>query len=516
VTEPKIGVLIVAYNAATTLAKVLDRIPEDFRHRICEVVVSDDASPDSGATYLVGLGYQQRGTNLPLTVIRQERNLGYGGNQKAGYRYAMERGFDIVVLLHGDGQYAPECLGAIVEPIVAGEADAVFGSRMMVEGAARKGGMPLYKYVGNKVLSRTQNKLLGSSLSEFHSGYRAYSVRALAQIPFEENADGFNFDTQIILQLFDASKRIVEVPIPTYYGDEICHVNGIKYAKDILGDTLRYRLGKMGFGRGAIGSVEQPYTFKPSDGSSHSLIIRRLAMEPPSKILDLGCSDGAVAAELRRHGHHVTGVDAMARPGVEERVDHFVQADLEAGIPAEIGTGYDVVVAGDVIEHVRHGERLLVDMARCVRPGGFVLASVPNFAHWYPRARVVTGRFGYDQRGILDATHVRFFTRRTFERAAAHAGFRVRRFEASGLPLDVLAEGDAPGLGRRLVQRADRIGVSMYPSLFGYQLLFELDVPSPVALRIPPAPAEDGSHDEGDDAAEDRRHAEGRARIEAR
>ncbi len=441
----RIGILVVAYNAATTLASVLDRIPPDVRGSIEEVIVADDASPDGGSTYLVGLGYQSRGSDLPLKVIRHEKNLGYGGNQKAGYRYAIDQGFDIIAMLHGDGQYAPEALPDILQPLIEGRADAVFGSRMMIPGAARRGGMPRYKYLGNKILSTLQNKLLGSNLSEFHSGYRAYSVAALASIPFEKNADGFNFDTQIILQLFDAGKRIVEVPIPTYYGDEICHVNGMKYAKDIMSDTVRYRLQKMGFGTGNLARAGDAYDLKPTENSSHGAILRRMATEPPSKVLDLGCSSGLLGAELRRLGHHVTGVDALALPGVTERVDHFVAADLEAGIPAEVGRGFDVVVAGDVVEHLRNGENLLNGMAEVVRPGGFVLVSVPNVAHWYPRLRILSGRFGYDQRGILDRTHLRFFTRRSFERLATDAGFRIRRCEASGLPLEVMAQRVAAG-----------------------------------------------------------------------
>ncbi len=477
--EPRIGILVVAYNAATTLASVLDRIPQSFRHRIEEVIVADDASPDNNSTYLVGLGYQSRGSDLPLTVIRRERNLGYGGNQKAGYRYAIERGFDIIAMLHGDGQYAPEALPEILEPLINGEADAVFGSRMMVPGAARRGGMPLYKYVGNKILSTTQNTLMGSSLSEWHSGYRAYRVKALESVPFEANSDGFNFDTQIILQFLDAHKRIVEVPIPTYYGDEICHVNGLAYARDIIGDTVRYRLQKMGFGSGNLARAGDAYSLKPSADSSHGRILRRMAGEPPCKVLDLGCSSGLLASELRRLGHHVIGVDLEALDGVEDRVDAFHAADLEQGIPAEVGTGFDVVLAADVIEHVRNSEALLADIRSRVRPGGFVLASVPNIAHWYPRLRVASGRFGYDQRGILDRTHVRFFTGRSFLQVASDAGLRCRRQEATGLPLDVLADdgaaAPAPGLGRRVVRAVDRLGVAAIPSLFGYQLVFELE-----------------------------------------
>ena len=209
--EPRIAIIVVAYNAATTLAKVLDRIPHDFRHRISAVYVGDDHSGDS--THLVALGYQQL-SELPLHVVRHERNLGYGGNQKAGYAWAHENGMDIVVLLHGDGQYAPEILPDIVAPLIEGRADAVFGSRMMSRGAARAGGMPMYKYVGNRILTTAQNTITGLRLSEWHSGYRAYRVSALAELPFVGNSDGFDFDTEIILQLAAAKKRIVEVPIP--------------------------------------------------------------------------------------------------------------------------------------------------------------------------------------------------------------------------------------------------------------------------------------------------------------
>ena len=158
IEKKRIGVLVVAYNAASTLAKVLDRIPHEIRPDIEEVIVSDDHSDDS--TYLVGLGYQQL-SDLPITLIRQPANLGYGGNQKAGYELAIEHGLDIVVMLHGDGQYAPESLPDIVAPLIRGEADAVFGSRIMIKGAARKGGMPLYKFVGNRILSRFENAAAG-------------------------------------------------------------------------------------------------------------------------------------------------------------------------------------------------------------------------------------------------------------------------------------------------------------------------------------------------------------------
>ena len=473
--EPRIGVLVVAYNAVSTLASVLDRIPPDFRSRIAEILICDDASHD--ATHLVALGYKQVAPELPITVIRHTKNLGYGGNQKAGYRLAIEHGLDIIVLLHGDGQYAPERLADVVAPLVEGRADAVMGSRMMEPKAARRGGMPLYKYVGNKILTRFENAMAGAQLTEWHSGYRAYATEALRAIPFERNSDGFNFDTQIIIQLIDQGKRIAEVPIPTYYGDEVCYVDGLKYAKDVSKDVVRYRLGKMGFTRGDYGTVEAEYGLKDSETSSHGQILDLLTDLPPSKVLDLGCSSGLLAERIRKLGHHVTAVDREAFPETLSRVDEFIPGDLEDGIPPQAGTGFDVVVAADVLEHLRRPERLLEEIKRVMNPRGRLVVSVPNFGHWYPRTRTALGAFDYDQRGILDSTHYRFFTRRSLERMLRNAGFEVRRQRAAGLPLDVLAgESTAKrGRGVRVLRALDRLSVAIRPTLFAYQFVLHLE-----------------------------------------
>jgi len=477
--QPRIGILVVAYNAAGTLARVLERIPADFRPRISAILVSDDHSAD--ATYLVGLGYQQIDPTLPLEVIRNPRNMGYGGNQKVGYRWAIDRGLDIIVMLHGDGQYAPEKLPDMVAPLERGEADAVFGSRMLMQGAARQGGMPLYKFVGNKILTGFENAVAGADLSEWHSGYRAYSVEALQGLPFEQNDDDFNFDTQIILQLLEAGKRIVEIPIPTFYGDEISYVNGMRYARLITRDVLRYRAHKMGFGTGELAFASEAYEAKGSDGSSHGRIVAWLRDRPPGRVLDLGCADGYVAHELRRAGHHVVGVDISASEDVKDRVDLFVQADLDAGLPPEaVAEGpFDAIVAADVLEHVRRPEHILDEAHEVLAPGGVLVASIPNFAHWYPRLRVLAGRFDYDRRGILDRTHLRFFTHRSFERLVRERGWRVARKTVTGLPLDVVERGatDQAGGGgalRRVARRIDHVSTRVRPNLFAYQLLYEL------------------------------------------
>jgi glycosyltransferase involved in cell wall biosynthesis len=469
----RIGVLVVAYNAERTLTDVLDRLPASFRRKVSCILVSDDASHDG--TQRVGLEYQARG-DLPLAVIRNDRNLGYGGNQKRGYRWAIEHGLDVIVLLHGDGQYAPEVIEDLVSPLVDGTTDAVFGSRMLTRGTARAGGMPLYKFVGNRILTTLQNALTGLDLSEWHSGYRAYRVDALADIPFDSYSVGFDFDTEIILGLHEAGKTIHEVSIPTYYGSEICYVNGIRYAKDVTVDVMRHRLRRMGFGR-VDGSGEQAYELKVSPNSSHAVLLGWIGGRAPGRLLDIGCSDGQFGALARRLGHQVTGIDVVKHEGVGGRLDDFLEADLNDGLPPDAGAPYDCIVAADVLEHTIDPQRLLCDIADRLAPSGVVLVSVPNFAHWYPRARVVTGRFDYDQRGLLDRGHLRFFTRRSFERLVAECRLQIVRRAVVGTPIEDVVERGTRSPTRRGVKgvaAVDRFAARAWPTMFGYQFLYEL------------------------------------------
>jgi glycosyltransferase involved in cell wall biosynthesis len=241
--DVRVLIFVVAYNAERTIEAVLARIPPEVFAYDCEILLVDDESAD--ATFERAEAFRRAHPEKRLTVLFNPENQGYGGNQKIGYAYAIRHGFDVAALLHGDGQYAPERLPELLAPVARGEADAVFGTRMAEPGAARRGGMPFYKYLGNRILSGLQNRLLGMGLSEYHSGYRVYSVPALAALPFDCNTDDFHFDTEIIIQFWLKGLRIREVPIPTYYGDEICHVNGLAYAWNVLRATLLVRLHRM-------------------------------------------------------------------------------------------------------------------------------------------------------------------------------------------------------------------------------------------------------------------------------
>ena len=473
----RIAVLIVAYNAAKTLVPVLRRIPAEVIPNLAEIAVFDDTSPDD--TFLVGHGYKAVHKLDALTIHRNARNLGYGGNQKTGFRYFIERNFDVVVLLHGDGQYAPEYLAHMYAPIVDGRADAVFGSRMMHEhGGPLRGGMPLYKFVGNRILSTFENRMLGMHLTEFHSGYRAYSVAALRQIDFSRMTDDFHFDTEIIIKLQHQQLRIVEVPIPTYYGDEICHVNGMRYARDVTRAVVRYRRTLAGaLAYPEFAEYQPRYPLKTSGGSSHDYVLR--AVGEHASVLDIGCGDGFLARELAARGNRVTGVDVVPEPAERSAMTAYHQANVSAGLrpvkhALDAAAPFDVIVLADVVEHTASPETLLRDCAPLLSSTGRLVVTVPNVANFFIRLSLLFGKFTYTDRGILDRTHLRFFTVATARALAEEAGYRVEDLRGTVVPVEfVLGLPPTHWLCRGL-RTVLRVFTRLRPSLFGYQVAMTL------------------------------------------
>ena len=466
----RIGILIVAYNAVSTLAQVFKRIPADVWDNVEEVVVFDDASQDS--TYELATGYQILSKIKHLKVFKNQNNLGYGGNQKRGYQYFIEKGFDAVVLLHGDGQYAPEILAHLYRPLVQGEADAVFGSRMMTQyGGALKGGMPLYKFVGNQILTEFENRALGMQLTEFHSGYRAYSLAALKQIDFSAMTNDFHFDTEIIIKLHHQGFLIREVPIPTYYGSEICYVNGMKYAKDVFLAVWRYRQ--------TLQSVQcHPeykeyfvhYPLKQSRFSSHSIFQQLVGQG--YEVLDIGCGEGFFASTIAP-GNRVVGIDLLPSAAQAEHLEDFISADLEHGLQDAIerlgGRRFDKVLLQDVLEHVRFPDRLLQDCHGVLNPHGKLLVSVPNVANITVRLALLLGQWNYTERGILDKTHYRFYTRKTARQLLEANGYRVTKQMTTVMPIELVLGLPASNPVMRLLTWGLSLFTRLMPGLLGYQ-----------------------------------------------
>ena len=463
----RVLIFIVAYNAEKTINSVLDRIPAELHTRNVEVLIIDDSSKD--ATFATGLKRESAASDFKITILRNPENQGYGGNQKLGYRYAIDHGFDVVALLHGDGQYAPEKLPALLEPFFKDDADAVFGSRMIHKHDALKGGMPLYKWVGNQVLTTFQNTLLGTSLSEFHSGYRLYATKALKRIPFERNSNDFHFDTDIIVQLHFAGITIREIPIPTFYGDEICHVNGLKYAWDIFKTMLRAKFHEMNllFDRKFdVGQVELTYDLKMGFASSHTFAID--SVQPGARILDIGCGQGYVAEHLAEKAAHVTGVDQYIREKSDNPKIEFKRWDMDGGeFPVSV-SDFDQIFMLDVIEHLKDPEVFMEKLRSAAankRPE--IVLTTANIGFAITRFMLLLGNFNYGRKGILDRTHTRLFTFASLRELFDQTGYKV--LEVRGIPAPFpKALGNNP-LGRMLVSLNELfIGVSK--GLFSYQI----------------------------------------------
>ncbi|HUF76572.1 MAG TPA: glycosyltransferase [Longimicrobiales bacterium] len=467
--DQRVAVFVVAFNAEAHIHETLRRIPAPLLAELDAIYVIDDSSSDE--TFRIARELQ---AEMPiLEVFRTPFNQGYGGNQKLGYQYASRRGFDIVVLLHGDGQYAPEVMPRILAPFHDPDTAAVFGSRMMEPRAALRGGMPLYKYLGNRILTALENCLLGASLSEFHSGYRAYRVSALERVPYRYNTNDFHFDTEIIVQLLARRMKIVEVPIPTYYGDEICHVEGIPYALRCIGTVLRSRANRIHLVHHPRFDVfdDGEYVFKTAPSSLHQHVLRR-PVEPGLRVLEVGAGHGRVGLALHESGARVVAIDAERPEGVFPFP--YLAADLDRQFATEVlaalGEPADVVLALDVIEHLLRPERSLRELRSVMKPGAVLLASTGNIAYLPLRIMHALGHFNYGKKGILDLTHTRLFTVRSFCRMLEGEGFQVRSVHGFGPPIRDMV-GTSPLL--RLLDGASAALARAWVRLLAYQFLVE-------------------------------------------
>lgn len=236
--DQRVVVVMPAYNAALTLKKTVSEIPMDL---VDEIVVTDDASSD---------GTVAEAERLGLRTLVHPRNRGYGGNQKTCYQEALRLGADVVVMLHPDYQYTPKLIPAMISMLTDGPFDVVLGSRIL-GGSALAGGMPRYKYVANRFLTATQNALADAKLSEYHTGYRAFTRQVLEEIPLLENSDDFVFDNQMLAQILNQKFRIGEISCPAAYFEDASSINfsrSMKYGLGVLGVSVQLFLQRIGKG----------------------------------------------------------------------------------------------------------------------------------------------------------------------------------------------------------------------------------------------------------------------------
>jgi len=477
----KLLIFIVAYNAEKHIKKVLDRIPKNlFLQYDCEILIIDDHSKDE--TFKEANIYINANEEMNIKVLFNPVNLGYGGNQKLGYRYAIKHNFDYVVLLHGDGQYAPEIIDKMVQPLSENDKDFVIGSRMINKEDALKGGMPYYKFVGNIILTKLQNYILKSDLKEFHSGYRAYRTEALKRIPFEQNSNDYNFDTQIIIQSLLANFKIFEISIPTYYGDEICHVNGVKYGLQILKDSIDSRLHSLNIFYKKIYDIERSepiYDIKLGYPSSHTMAIDAVA--PNSTVLDIGAGEGLIAKILKNEKNcSLVGIDLNEKYNREVFTNFYLE-DIDQVDLSKIKEKYTQIILLDIIEHLKSPEDLLykIRLASGMNIPKLIITT-PNIAYFIIRLQLLFGQFNYGKKGILDLTHTRLFTFKSLRDLLIQNGYTVKVVKGIPAPFP-----KAIGLNSisKLLLSLNKFLIFVSKSMFSYQIYLEA-YPTPLVENL--------------------------------
>ena len=442
---PRCALLVLApADAASGLGECLRRLPREIAGLFAEIAVllEEGAKPPRGLPELQN-----------LHVRANPRRYGYGGRRKVAFEYALERGFDQVVVIEGDGRHPVERLADLWTPAVLEGCPVVVGTR------GKGGGRP-----ADFLLRR----VLGMPLSDWGSGFRLYACDVLRRIPFQLAADDRRFDTEILIQCRALGVPVRGVAVGTFEERDAS-------AAGSLAAAVAYRLHQLHLQRNGAFLVEHDvrYTFKHSRTGSHVQILD--AIRPGTRVLDLGCSQGLLARPLREKGVRTTGVDVGPADRVSKDLEAYHRRDLEEALEIPEGRVFDYVVVADVIEHLKNREQLLRSARRYLKPDGRLLISTPNIAVWFYRLSLLAGRFEYGPRGVLDETHVHLFTQSTFRREVERGGFRVLRQRETSLPFEVLFESTGRSRLVALLSEAYHLLARAYPKMFAYQFLLEAE-----------------------------------------
>lgn len=467
---PRIALFVFGWQDSNGLHKTVASIPEELDECLTEVILVPEGHPEQTPPALGDLG---AGRRLELRVHRMPRDEGYGGARKSAFEYALLRGFDLVVTMRGDGLHPPARLPDLLHAALSEPGSLVIATRRMHYGQPEVRIPQLLAHTGAKFL---QNRLLGLSLGDYHSGFRVYPARTLRSIPYQLNADDRSFDMQTVIQCRALGAPIRQVSLPPSWSEYPSSPRGLLHVLRFTGAAFDYRLHQLHLTRRGRYFVDPDvhYTLKRSRTGSHMQIVE--AIRPGSRVLDLGCSQGLLARPLRKHDVRVTGVDVEPPRRLDEGMEEFFQRDLEQPLDLPTGRVFDYVVCSDVIEHLRNRTELLRGVRRYLKPEGRLLISTPNVALWFYRLSLLVGRFEYGPRGVLDETHVHLYTQSTFRRAVEKAGFRVVRERVTALPFEVVFESTGRSRLVRGLAGAYHLMARLWPALFAYQMLLEAEI----------------------------------------
>lgn len=475
----RLGIFVLTYNAEKFIESTLQRIPKSIWEAVEMVYIVDDCSFDETTRAALSFPVKHPEYHDKIRVFRNRINRRYGGNQKFGYQYAIDQGLDAVVMLHGDGQYAPEMLPEMFRPLVEQDADMVNGSRMICGKDALAGGMPKYKFAANIFLTKVENLLSGLHMSEFHSGFRGYSTRFLKRIPLWECTDEWHFDSHILFQAKQASAKIVEIPIPTHYGDEVCNVNGIAYGLNCIRSALMFAFHRMGlfniprYDLRPARLIENRRLSEPF--SDHTLIVKELQRTGVAgkKVLDIGFGCAAIAAKLQEYGAVLDGVDCNPA-AIEENGGLYRNVYLaDANNIDDIGLTdkYDIILLSDLLQYLVQPEDFLSRLKKRLVKGGRLVVSVPNVANIHVRLSLLRGDFTMHHRGILDEKALHFYTVKSLARSLRKTCWHVEKRDVTEVPIMQTVPLLRWGIFRPLAY-VGRLFALMMPGLLAYHIIY--------------------------------------------
>lgn len=471
---PRFALLLFQWRHPASLDATLRRIPEFMLEWFTEVIIVISPSVELPADTTAAIREWKQENGVRLQFHRQPGNRDFGGSRKGAFEYAIQRSFDFVVTMRGDGRHPPEVLPSIIRAALEDPERLVVASRVhrLMD---RPPGIPLVRMSAHRIATAMQNRLLGLRLEDYHSSYRLYPVKALRCIPFQLNSRNSVFDMQMVIQCRALGLAIREVPVPPSWAEYSSDARGLREVLAACANAFGYRLHQLHVTRDGRYFVERGvhYTLKKSPTGSHHQIVDAIA--PGSHVLDLGCSQGLLARPLAEKRARVVGVDAREQDWLASELASYHQRDLEESLELPMGREFDFVVISDVIEHLRNREQLLRGARRFLKEGGRLIVSTPNVALWFYRLSLLVGRFEYGARGVLDKTHVHLYTRSTFRREIERAGFRIIRERVTALPFEVVFESTGRS---RLVRWSASIYHALariWPGLFAYQVILEAE-----------------------------------------
>lgn len=429
-------IFIVAYKDEKEIVQIIDRIPEEVKtHPLLEVEVLIIEGKGSIHSNSLSNQFNRNYPSFNVKTLSNPVNVGYGERQKLGYHYALKNNFDIVLLLHGDGAYSPEHILQMIDPILNEQADVVIGSRMIDKRKAFKSSMPLYKFIGNILLTTAQNLLLGTKFSEIFSGYRACHSKALKFIPYAYNSDDFDFDSEVIIQMINTGQRIKEVAIPGYSGREISFAKSIQLALKIIKTTLLSILQSYGlfYERKFDYHTDVIYSEKFHFPSSHSFAA--LCISDGDRVLDIGCASGYFGKQLKNKISFIDGIDISIDKRARTHYRKLIQSNIDFLDWNKINfdSNYDVIILLDIIEHLSYPVQFVDDLRKHFSNSPKVVVTTANIVFLSQRLMTLFGQFNYGKRGLLDFTHRRLFSFRSIIKLFKQSGYQIEH--VSGIPV---------------------------------------------------------------------------------